>query len=140
MRGDAYRRFLYPCGFISIHSPRMRGDKGRFFPTLRRVLFQSTPLTRGETREREEQMGLKKFQSTPLTRGETYRWLIFCEYRAFQSTPLTRGETYIGCRFFQPIRISIHSPHTRGDESDGGRYGRALISIHSPHTRGDGES
>ena len=34
-------------------------------------VFQSTPLTRGETKRRAESLGKSQFQSTPLTRGET---------------------------------------------------------------------
>ena len=33
--------------------------------------------------------------------------------------------------------ISIHSPHTRGDDATGIPDDIEPISIHSPHTRGD---
>ena len=35
------------------------------------------------------------------------------------------------------LRISIHSPHTRGDTTTANTAARGYISIHSPHTRGD---
>ena len=35
----------------------------------------------------------------------------------FQSTPLTRGETSITSRAAYIAVISIHSPHTRGDDN-----------------------
>ena len=79
---------------ISIHSPHTRGDVSRRFPnaylytyfnplpshegrlkllgaTSERLTFQSTPLTRGETRIGHKSSLPVVFQSTPLTRGET---------------------------------------------------------------------
>ena len=124
-------------------------------------LFQSTPLTRGETTQKKKGAFLHAFQSTPLTRGETFpghfpasfltyfnplpshegRLFLFmsnsCPKR-FQSTPLTRGET--ATSFFSNAlpSISIHSPHTRGDViAWADRHLTHKISIHSPHTRGD---
>ena len=78
----------------------------------------------------------------------------------FQSTPLTRGETYDWRVSGAVDGISIHSPHTRGDNitrrsrrlalnfnplpsyEGRRRYAKQRqqvidISIHSPHTRGD---
>ena len=79
----------------------------------------------------------------------------------FQSAPLTRGETIGGRSLAVLVGISIHSPHTRGDDlavrdlqrgfdfnplpSHEGRLAARCvlrvdargISIHSPHTRGD---
>ena len=56
------------------------------------------------------------FQSTPLMRGET----IVCdrqrpERKPFQSTPLVRGETPRKPTYKTHRKISIHSPHARGD-------------------------
>ena len=123
---------------ISIRSPHARGDSRKpgimhmqkhFNPLpscegrlvwLRRwgtqILFQSTPLMRGETRENVITFFDIGFQSTPLMRGETellrfqraayhyFNPLPSCEgrqystrsgllNRLFQSTPLMRGET-----------------------------------------------
>ena len=39
--------------------------------------------------------------------------------RLFQSTPLTRGETVPVSGLHRSQPISIHSPHTRGDDSTG---------------------
>ena len=79
----------------------------------------------------------------------------------FQSAPLTRGETIGGRSLAVLAGISIHSPHTRGDDlavrdlqrgfdfnplpSHEGRLAARCvlrvdargISIHSPHARGD---
>ena len=103
--------------------------------------FQSTPLMRGETRgggrgtTRRETISIhsphtggdaisstgsasQTFQSTPLTRGETISIHTSLKYEGFQSTPLTRGETRKSQqRRHVWRRISIHSPHTRGDLS-----------------------
>ena len=56
-----------------------------------------------------------KFQSTPLMRGETSLVLSSRKPEAFQSTPLMRGETRRRSSAFWCSRISIHSPHARGD-------------------------
>ena len=55
----------------------------------------------------------------------------------FQSTPLTRGETRVQAVVQFIRKISIHSPHTRGDCADSASATTIKISIHSPHTRGD---
>ena len=121
--------------------------------------FQSTPLTRGETRRRAPPTAQSHFNPLPSHEGrqiscvsvsvcidfnplpshEGRHQLVnrYAEDYAFQSTPLTRGET---CTFFFYAKmraISIHSPHTRGDSPGSGVLLMDSISIHSPHTRGD---
>ena len=59
------------------------------------ILFQSTPLTRGETRYSFSVKSLGDlFQSTPLMRGETNSNTRDVIDNQFQSTPLMRGETF----------------------------------------------
>ena len=78
------------------------------------------------------------FQSAPLTRGETtYNPLKSANNWVFQSTPLTRGETEAEQAGRIAQLISIHSPHTRGDFPIRSPHASTKISIHSPHTRGD---
>ena len=106
--------------------------------SCRRQQFQSTPLIRGETiavgavsspvtisihspHTRGDLCALiltgaqKRFQSTPLIRGETCVMTALYSSRTFQSTPLIRGETLTKSLGLFRFRISIHSPHTRGD-------------------------
>ena len=93
---------------------------------------------RGETALQHELGSQAKFQSTPLMRGETrHGELIRADNAAFQSTPLMRGETGDRYSRFERAKISIHSPHARGDTSTGRRAQHIVISIHSPHARGD---
>ena len=80
---------------ISIHSPHTRGDVSLNITVVDSHLFQSTPLIRGETFAVVTSQSDRLFQSTPLIRGET-----------------KRSELASACR-----RISIHSPHTRGDKA-----------------------
>ena len=70
-------------------------------------------------------------------RGETFNCSASSFSTLFQSTPLMRGETPQHARDRRGGRISIHSPHARGDlwEADCPRV--VVISIHSPHARGD---
>ena len=82
---------------ISIHSPHTRGDATKKSATWRAQPFQSTPLTRGETTVGSASPGARLFQSTPLTRGETLTLQVYSHITV----------------------ISIHSPHTRGDDRSG---------------------
>ena len=59
------------------------------------------------------------------------------ELRGFQSTPLMRGETGWLVNPCFDSKISIHSPHARGDNKQLTNSGLFFISIHSPHARGD---
>ena len=128
---------ISPIIGISIHSPHTRGDSTRAPQAASHRSFQSTPLTRGETRQRQRPKPASRFQSTPLTRGETTVGSASPGARLFQSTPLTRGETLTLQVYSHITVISIHSPHTRGDDGSAGTGTGRLISIHSPHTRGD---
>ena len=138
MRGETTYPVVLPLNdIISIHSPHARGDdKTRARrPSLR---FQSTPLMRGETQTiwadenaifyfnplpscegRPADMvafyEATQFQSTPLMRGETGAPDHGCRETTFQSTPLMRGETDSLTIPTSVDRISIHSPHARGD-------------------------
>ena len=55
----------------------------------------------------------------------------------FQSTPLMRGETAANLKNKCDKKISIHSPHARGDSRLLFFCVVQTISIHSPHARGD---
>ena len=167
---------------ISIHSPHARGDGAPPEGGSTKRDFNPLPSCEGRQNEDLEMTVEVLFQSTPLMRGETL-YSNQCGFvKAFQSTPLMRGETKAA---LWPIRwkiISIHPPHARGDPSsrqrgssifyfnplpscagrqgnepfrryhrnfnplpscEGRRHRRARsqtaedISIHSPHARGD---
>ena len=138
-RGETVERTYRLEGeVISIHSPLTRGDFPRVFFPIKRDnfnplpshegrpavnaqdiaghVFQSTPLSRGETARQVLYKGLAlisihspltrgdygratrahghaKFQSTPLSRGETDYAVSELFAARFQSTPLSRGET-----------------------------------------------
>ena len=119
-RGDVRNDIEEPSPIISIHSPHARGDIWAISISRKSSIFQSTPLTRGETKEVRPWLSTQRyfnplpsregrparlvtpcvivvFQSTPLMRGETRRGGWTARSSKFQSTPLTRGETFIGC-------------------------------------------
>ena len=126
------------------------------------LIFQSTPLSRGETKgKREKWESALLFQSTPLSRGETLTHTIsfmlltyfnplpshegrqFLSHSLhlsakFQSTPLSRGETLLNgsavsiLRHFNPLPSHEGRRSYPTSPSTG-----SLISIHSPLTRGD---
>ena len=102
------------------------------------VLFQSTPLTRGETGQlvihAVKQRDFNPLPSHEGRRGDMRILAIDPDFNplpshegrpshtascrpalTFQSTPLTRGETSGVRDTPRLLRISIHSPHTRGD-------------------------
>ena len=79
------------------------------------------------------------FQSTPLTRGETLFNIHGFHSLTFQSTPLTRGETQRQADGSKRKHIiSIHSPHTRGDDhaaDHAGHYSRHFNPLPSHEGR-----
>ena len=93
-RGDqVYVELFRERQDISIHSPHARGDLRLFLPLLHLLIFQSTPLMRGETAFFwEARISFKISIHSPHARGDVQR-VIFDEF----------------------IPISIHSPHARGD-------------------------
>ena len=116
----------------------MRGETRACKATLCDTSFQSTPLMRGETKNRVltldeirisihsphargdlavSGIGSSKsnFNPLPSCEGRPTRARKSSTPREFQSTPLMRGET--ACGVMPPFLriISIHSPHARGD-------------------------
>ena len=78
---------------ISIHSPHARGDEGGETMFGNATVFQSTPLTRGETCKARHALRDRRISiHSPHARGDAARGL----------------DSEI-------IKISIHSPHARGD-------------------------
>ena len=138
-RGDVAAVVLAPLAqLISIHSPHARGDAISSTRLHRRAYFNPLPSCEGRRG------------------GRGRMWMD----KTFQSTPLMRGETVVCNALRNYLDISIHSPHTRGDEKRAWRTrtpthfnplpsceGRHIryhdtrskqpISIHSPHARGD---
>ena len=100
---------------ISIHAPHTRGD----------------PITLSRARQNWA------FQSTPLIRGATVVFMAGERRVIFQSTPLIRGATLGDGPRGRFHEISIHAPHTRGDQPVTAESILNIISIHAPHTRGD---
>ena len=122
--------------------------------------FQSTPSTRRETYDIDENGDWITFQSTPSTRRETALYFLSPSTLLFQSTPSTRRETQVLACNWEIQFISIHSLHTEGDGAVPNYRGRSQdfnplpphggrragnddsvkflnISIHSLHTEGD---
>ena len=143
-------------------TPLMRGESFMLtLPRLHNMAFQSTPLMRGETIYGSYRVAWNKFQSTPLMRGETQTRSGHPQsLEDFNPLPSCEGRRTQDHCFQRSQKISIHSPHARGDRSLGfkeirnehfnplpsceGRPTYTLgitaeyrISIHSPHARGD---
>ena len=114
-RGDPVEESLLFCTEISIHSPHTRGDTFSLSASFCERYFNPLPSHEG----RQTQGGRKGVD------------LIF------QSTPLTRGETCIHSDAGQVQRISIHSPHTRGDALNAPRQIFADTFQSTPLTRGE---
>ena len=100
---------------ISIHSPHARGDN-TYRPTTARPCH---------------------FNPLPSCEGRPSEFIATCHTYIFQSTPLMRGETVDTVSALASPRISIHSPHARGDKMTKPEGLTGNISIHSPHARGD---
>ena len=78
---------------ISIHSPHARGDLFALPCGFSRVYFNPLPSCEGRRNGDRFNRSARRFQSTPLMRGET-----------------RNDEPKLS-----DLRISIHSPHARGD-------------------------
>ena len=102
---------------ISIHSPHARGDAicNTIFPCNDN--FNPLPSCEGRPYNANWSSYTLEFQSTPLMRGETACNVAILSCVRFQSTPLMRGETQGHFRTQPRVKISIHSPHARGDYS-----------------------
>ena len=136
-RGDAFSSLDTPALYISIHSPLTRGDSSICFASTRRghfnplpsyegrlnaadpcmleILFQSTPLIRGETLFLLPTKYIAQFQSTPLIRGETIVQPFQNALHPFQSTPLIRGETILHASHLPILVIFQSTPLIRGE-------------------------
>ena len=104
------------------------------------INFNPLPSCEGRPHGRFKTIADNPFQSTPLTRGETR--IKKHEHRdqcISIHSPHARGDDD-GKSQRLASQISIHSPHARGDTCRASATLPALISIHSPHARGDAES
>ena len=112
---------------------RRKGESPSFYT------FHFNPLPSYEGRRLQSRRAKAGRDFNPLPSYEGRR--ATAAYRArrlpFQSTPLIRGETPAVHQHDGHQRISIHSPHTRGDDELPDDIRVQIISIHSPHTRGD---
>ncbi len=162
MRGETrIKKHEHRDQCISIHSPHARGDRvGAAITNLRNRISIHSPHARGDrVHAKRERGGVSNFNPLPSCEGRRGRHVVgpparyfnplpSCEgrpsalfmpmlYNPFQSTPLMRGETSAYWRLNAFARISIHSPHARGDVGGMWSVRQLVISIHSPHARGD---
>ena len=78
------------------------------------------------------------FQSTPLIRGATIRRVEDVVVVVISiHAPHTRSDISIRHRLALAVHISIHAPHTRSDITLARDGTATFISIHAPHTRSD---
>ena len=92
---------------------------------------------RGETIVSYHAQITTEFQSTPLMRGETRDKSVIAFFFIISiHSPHARGDVWLR-RWGTQILISIHSPHARGDDFEAASVRTIDISIHSPHARGD---
>ena len=92
-RGDETARRYIGTPYISIHSPHARGDAAIGKPQPL-IIFQSTPLMRGETASRR---GCSEIRIN------------------FNPLPSCEGRLNLNITGANVFLISIHSPHARGD-------------------------
>ena len=118
MRGETICMPYFRLGcFISIHSPHARGDVLRWSIRVRLRISIHSPHARGD---HGSIIGARcHFDFNPLPSHEGRRAGNVPEENkiVFQSTPLMRGETSSSSVVaVTSPSISIHSPHTRGDQ------------------------
>ena len=126
-----------PVADISIHSPHARGDTPPDESRTATGHFNPLPSCEGRRHITPRLTAPAPFQSTPLMRGETVRGeMPAVRQRISIHSPHARGDTFAS-EIVLPSFISIHSPHARGDNRMHNLCSSLGISIHSPHARGD---
>ena len=110
---------------ISIHSPHTRGDSAQRRRVRPPLYFNPLPSHEGRHVSGDRQPQHSHFNPLPSHEGRRSSALRCPKILSFQSTPLTRGETRGMDKKDTRDKISIHSPHTRGDGAFG-RIGRGL--------------
>ena len=105
---------------------------------ISRADFNPLPSCEGRRMTRQHSKRLLIFQSTPLMRGETSaaRVILVNDFY-FNPLPSCEGRLFRLLSIPCHQQISIHSPHARGDVLSLYSKQTYLISIHSPHARGD---
>ena len=102
--------------FISIHSPHTRGDRYQDDLQLQAVYFNPLPSYEGRLDFARAAHPAHVFQSTPLMRGETRVQRSGSRPGTdFNPLPSCEGRRNILKDSADRVRISIHSPHARGD-------------------------
>ena len=118
----------------------MRGETTPIIGRKESLLFQSTPLMRGETGRLFLSIdGQGNFNPLPSCEGRLKKITGGDQIMHISiHSPHARGDIFVlGGECYQ-YRISIHSPHARGDMQDYlADREQEIISIHSPHARGD---
>ncbi len=106
-----------PTVYISIRSPHTRGDTPTAWSSGAIAIFQSAPLIRGETTDRRRRRSARQnFNPLPSYEGRQAGGQPRARRIQFQSAPLIRGETPGRRGRNRAVgKISIRSPHTRGD-------------------------
>ena len=117
----------------------MRGETKSRKPGIMHMQFQSTPLMRGETSARAfARSSSANFNPLPSCEGRQYSQLTSVIHRHFNPLPSCEGRRYserfsVAANDFNPLpscegrlatlvirilnaKISIHSPHARGDK------------------------
>ena len=162
MRGETLEaRRICAIIAISIHSPHARGDLGLLSRAECKHISIHSPHARGDPVRPSEKQNHKYFNPLPSCEGRrTGKKGYIGGTLNFNPLPSCEGRQIRSQKGMQTIKISIHSPHARGDAlpflvikcknnfnplpSCEGRpvpsavlCGFHRISIHSPHARGD---
>ena len=111
------------AALISIHSPHTRGDVSALRRQTATRNFNPLPSCEGRQKPRRVRAPLGYFNPLPSCEGRRAATCGFSTICRFQSAPLTRGETGTVHGFLRGRRISIRSPHTRGDSAKNARKG-----------------
>ena len=155
MRGETRADFRQSAGAtISIHSPHARGDRRSSASPGRSLVFQSTPLMRGETQSRSKTCPSRtyfnplpscegrpralcaahhaaNFNPLPSHEGRRAKKSAFSRTLHFNPLPSHEGRRRRCRKWRLPAAISIHSPHTRGDSISLQKSVQIYVSLHN---------
>ena len=138
IRGETmYKEYCEDSGTISIHSPHARGDGRARWSASRDPHFNPLPSCEGRQKPRRVRAPLGYFNPLPSYEGRPITKIKREGTSVFQSTPLMRGETLSDRKIFPVSPISIHSPHTRGDQAILYIADFSVVFQSTPLTRGE---
>ena len=118
---------------VSIHAPRVGGDRMAHLITRACLRFNPRPRVGGDPRCGYNSHGIMCFNPRPRVGGDPGSVLEIVDQILFQSTPPARGATFESQDVQDVLSVSIHAPRVGGDAEPVNILPSLIgVSIHAP--------